>query len=135
MRDADLAPALELWRNTNGVGVRSEDNIPTLSQFLARNPSSCFVLSDDQTVVGTVLGAFDGRRGYINHLAVHPHYRKHGYGQALLDHAVQALRGEGVHKVFLFVFEDNQEAITFYQHRGWNERGELKVFDLELAPV
>lgn len=135
MRDADLAPALELWRNTNGVGIRSEDNLLTLGQFLTRNASSCFVLSDQETVVGTVLAGFDGRRGYVYHLAVHPRYRKRGYGQALLDQAIKALRNEGACKVLLFVFQDNHAAISFYQRRGWNERADLKVFDLELAPV
>ena len=81
--------------------------------------------------MGTVMAGFDGRRGYIYHLAVHPQYQGQGYGKALLEKAITELENLGAQKIHLTVFNDNHRAIEFYRRQGWKERDEIKMMSWE----
>lgn len=128
-KEADIASMLELWRTIPGL---REDNEKSLQAFIRRNPSTCMVLKDGRQLIGTVLGGFDGYRGYIYHLAVHPDYRNRGYGKALFSAVARELKILGAPKAHLFVFRDNQSAITFYQGLGGEQRQDIEVFSWRL---
>jgi ribosomal protein S18 acetylase RimI-like enzyme len=124
----DMVPMLDLWRATPGLGVGQGDEEKALKVFIERNPSTCLVLRINEGLIGTVLGGFDGRRGYIYHLAVHPDYQGRGYGRMLLKQVINELKSLGALKIHLFVFRDNQPATKFYHHQGWELRHDIQVF-------
>lgn len=129
----DMGSMLDLWKATPGLGVGKGDGKDALHDFMQRNPSTCLVLRIDEGLIGTVLGGFDGRRGYIYHLAVHPGYQGKGYGKVLLNQVIDELKSLGALKIHLFVFDDNQTAIGFYYHQGWELRQDIKVFSWDAA--
>lgn len=124
----DIKAMLDLWRSIPGLGLGWGDEEDRLRVFLARNPSTCQVLKDGARVIGTILGGYDGRRGYVYHLAVHPDYRRRGCGTALVKKVTEEFTKLGVKKIHLFVFGTNEAAIKFYQCTGWLLRGDIKVF-------
>jgi ribosomal protein S18 acetylase RimI-like enzyme len=124
----DMGLMLDLWKATPGLGVGKGDGEDSLRDFMQRNPSTCLVLRVSEGIVGTVLGGFDGRRGYIYHLAVHPDYQAKGYGKVLLNQVISELKSLGALKIHLFVFSDNQPATEFYRHLGWELRQDIQVF-------
>jgi len=124
----DMGSMLDLWKATPGLGVGKGDGEDSLRDFMQRNPTTCLVLRINEGIVGTVLGGFDGRRGYIYHLAVHPDYQGKGYGKVLLDQVISELKSRGALKIHLFVFNDNQPATEFYHHQGWELRQDIQVF-------
>ena len=95
--------------------------------YLARNPGLSFVAIDSGKIVGAVLCGHDGRRGYINHLAVAEKYRRCGIGKNLVENVLGRLRQKGISKYNGFVFKDNLEALEFWQSIGWAQRDDLKV--------
>lgn len=123
---------LELWRCIPGLGVGSGDEEESLRLFMERNPSTCLLLKDGERLLGTVLGGFDGRRGYIYHLAVHPDCQGQGYGRELLKEVLYELRKLGAPKIHLFAFNDNQLAAGFYQNQGWEWRRDIQVFSWDM---
>jgi len=129
----DMVPMLNLWKATPGLGVGKGDGEDSLRDFMQRNPSTCLVLRIDEGIVATVLGGFDGRRGYIYHLAVHPDYQGKGYGKVLLNQVINELKSLGALKIHLFVFNDNQSATGFYHHQGWELRQDIQVFSWDAA--
>lgn len=124
----DMGSMLNLWKATPGLGVGKGDGEEELRVFMERNPSTCLVLRIDKGLIGTVLGGFDGRRGYVYHLAVHPEYQGKGYGKMLLNQVIIELQSLGALKIHLFVFNDNQPATEFYHHLGWELRRDIQVF-------
>ena len=124
----DMRAMLNLWSVTPGLGLGKGDEEKALQVFLERNPSTCLVLRIDKGLIGTVLGGFDGRRGYIYHLAVHPDYQGKGYGKLLLNQVITELKSLGALKIHLFVFNDNQSATEFYHHLDWELRRDIQVF-------
>ena len=126
MTIADYDDAFDVWIHTPGMGLNTtDDGREGIARFLARNPATCFVARDGQTVVGTILAGYDGRRGYIYHTAVRPAYRGQGIARALVDAAMRALEAEGATKVALVAFRRNEEGNAFWERIGFTTREDL----------
>lgn len=86
---------------------------------LRHQPDGFWVAEADDEVVGTVVAGFDGRRGWLNYLAVAPAWRRRGLGAALVGVAERDLAGRGCPKVNLQVRHDNAAVVAFYEHLGY----------------
>ncbi len=73
----------------------------------------------DGRIVGTVMAGYDGHRGWIYSLGVHPEARRAGVGRALLAEAERALRALGCPKVKLQVLSTNAGALAFWHSVGY----------------
>jgi ribosomal protein S18 acetylase RimI-like enzyme len=122
---ADYDEVMALWSNTEGLTLRDADSHEAVARYLARNPGLSFVARDGGRLVGAVLAGTDGRRGYLQHLAVAPSHRGQGLGRALADRSVQALQSLGIEKCHLMVRQENVQARAFWVHVGWQERDDV----------
>ena len=122
-----------LWQSSEQIGLSDADSKEGIKRFLERNPGLSFVALDGDQLVGAALCGHDGRRGYIHHLVVAESHRKQGIGRSLVGRVMYALMRIGIGKCHLFVFGDNQDAITFWNHIGWTERVELMMMSQQLA--
>jgi len=109
-----------LWLNTPGMGLNDiDDSEAGIKKYLLRNPDSCFVAEKDGEIIGVILSGHDGRRGLIYHLAIKVSEREKGVGNTLLDVALEALRNEGIAKVYIIVFKHNAMGNAFWEKRGF----------------
>ena len=118
---------LGLWTQCTGIGLSDADTRENISAYLERNPGMSFVAEADNTLVAAVLCGHDGRRGYLNHLAVLPSFRRQGLGRIMVQHCLEALKGVGIGKCHLFVFPENETALRFWQQIGWTQRTDLCI--------
>jgi ribosomal protein S18 acetylase RimI-like enzyme len=125
MTIADYDEVRSLWQESEGIELSGADSRSSIARFLERNPGLSFVARVDGQLVGAVLCGHDGRRGYIDHLAVCASHRRQGIGRMLASRCVYHLIQNGIQKWHLFVREDNREAIAFWRHLGWQQRVEL----------
>jgi N-acetylglutamate synthase len=129
----DVAEALALWSQTEGIGLRGADSPEALPKYLARNPGLSFVAREDGAIVGAVLCGHDGRRGYLHHLAVAASHRRRGIGAALVERCMAGLRGEGISRCHLFVYHHNAEGQAFWRRTGWHARDDLLLMSRNLT--
>jgi len=127
----DYDRILELWNSTE-QSKRAlnpvDDSREGIERYLRRNPATCFLAcpeEDPRQVIGVILTGHDGRRAIIPHLCVHPEYRRHGIAGMLLGKAEEALRAEGITKIFGLVFKDNEAANAFLENQGYTLRTNL----------
>ena len=73
----------------------------------------------DGAIIGTVLGSDDGRRGWINHLAVRRDHQHNGYGARLVQALVARLTAAGCEKLNLLVVNNNAHVVPFYESLGF----------------
>jgi ribosomal protein S18 acetylase RimI-like enzyme len=66
-----------------------------------------------------VLGAWDGRRGWINHLAVKPNLQRTGIGKALIRELEKRLVQKGAKKVNAQIYQSNRRSIDFFKASGY----------------
>lgn len=131
-RSADIPSALDLWRATPGVGVSGGDEPASLRSFLRKNRALCLIAESTGRIVGTVLCGFDGRRGYIYHLAVRPEARRRGVARALISRVTAELSRRGAKRCHAMVFANNELAHAFWSAAGWRERGDIGLYSLDL---
>ena len=115
---------VELWKKA-GIEVGSSDTKEEIAGVLNRNPDLFLIGKEDGKIVAVVIGAFDGRRGYVHHLAVDLDYQKRGYGKIIMDELIARFRKKKVHKIHLFIEKTNPEVVDFYSNLGWNVRDDL----------
>lgn len=125
---SDYDALLALWNSTeqsrralNPV----DDSREGIERYLKRNPNTCFAAVKDGTAIGVILTGHDGRRAIIHHMCVHPDYRRLGIAGNLVNAAEDALKKEGISKIFGLVFKDNDGANAFWESQGYTLRTNL----------
>ncbi|MBF7688682.1 GNAT family acetyltransferase [Acinetobacter rathckeae] len=112
--DKDLDPILELWES---CGITRPWNHPETDFFrkMAQKDNLFLVAEKDNTVIGSIMGGYDGHRGWIHYLAVHPNHQRIGIATALMQNIERRLIAVGCPKVQLMVRADNTSVIDFYE--------------------
>lgn len=123
-----------LWQQCEGVGLSDSDSREGIEAYLKRNPGLSFVAKENGKVVGAVLCGHDGRRGYINHLAVHVQWRRRAIGRRLVGKCLEALHRMGIQKCHIFVFKHNEDGFGFWKSLGWIPRGDLSLISKSTRP-
>jgi ribosomal protein S18 acetylase RimI-like enzyme len=73
----------------------------------------------DGVLAGTAMAGFDGHRGWVYYVAVHPDRRRRGIGTELMRHVEQGLARLGCTKLNLQVRGTDREAVAFYERLGY----------------
>ena len=90
-----------------------------IDRKLARDGDNLLVLEEDNQLIGSVMVGYEGHRGWVNYLAVHPDHQRQGLGRLLMDEAERRLRDLGCAKVNLQVRASNETAREFYRQIGY----------------
>ncbi|MCB2156300.1 GNAT family acetyltransferase [bacterium] len=70
-------------------------------------------------VIGTIMGGYDGHRGWIYSLAVEPSHQRMGIGASLLGHVEKMLIALGCLKINLQILPGNEQVQEFYRRFGY----------------
>ena len=136
MLASDYDAVRALWLATAGMGLNDiDDSREGIEKFLRCNPNTCFVAEQSGEIHGVILTGNDGRRGYIYHAAVRESERNRGLGTALVDAAMDALQAEGITKVALVCFAENEVGNAFWERRGFTVRDDLTYRNRALAEL
>lgn len=73
----------------------------------------------DGVIVATGMAGYEGHRGWINYLGVHPDHQRRGHGVALMRHFEAQLLARGCPKINLQLRSANDEARRFYAAIGY----------------
>jgi RimJ/RimL family protein N-acetyltransferase len=131
-RPADYDQVADVWRAV-GFTLRIGDSAEALDRKVARDPDLVLVAEVGGRIVGTVMGGFDGRRAWINRLAVHPDVQRRGIGRQLMDEVERRLAGLGVTRAALEATVDRAPALRFYERLGYESHYQIIVMSKELA--
>jgi ribosomal protein S18 acetylase RimI-like enzyme len=136
MTIGDYEQVYNLWLNTPNMGLNNLDDSRTgIAKYLTRNPSTCFVAEINGTVAGVILSGHDGRRGFIHHTAVDGAEQRRGVGTALVNTALSALKNEGINKVALVIFKENEKGAAFWEKQGFTVRSDLNYRNKAIAEM
>lgn len=118
---------LALWQAA-GTSPSITDTIADIRRVIE---STAFVLvaEADQRIVGSLIATFDGWRGNMYRIAVHPDYRRRGIGQALVREGERCLTKQGAKRITALVEEKYPWAIAFWSSVGYEiEPGIVRFF-------
>lgn len=131
-RNADEEAVLELWEQA-GINRPWLDLKAEIAAKRRRDRSLFLVAAEAEEIVGAVMGAFDGRRGWVYHLAIQPNRQRRGIGASLMRELERRMQNLGITKINLQVRADNCGVIGFYERMGYKDE-RLTSFGKSIMP-
>jgi len=126
---------IDLWKTV--FGYEAAHNTPSLAidKKLAVQDDLFFVAQDGNALVGTILAGYDGHRGWLYSVAVHPSHQGQGIGKALIAHAERALAQRGCMKINLQIVSSNESVSAFYKSIGYTVEPRISMGKLISANI
>lgn len=116
----DQEALVALWRDC-GLVAPQNDPIKDIQRKQEVDPDLFLVGVLKGRLVASVMGGYEGHRGWINYLAVQPSAQGRGYGREIMEIIEQQIRNKGCPKINLQVRSSNPAVIAFYQTLGYTD--------------
>lgn len=109
---------IRLWHD---CGLIAPQNHPhrDIERKMQVNPEWFLVGEVEGKLVASCMVGYEGHRGWINYLAVHPDHRRNGFARQLMQYAENLLRAVGCPKINLQVRSTNAAVLAFYERIGF----------------
>jgi len=118
LRPTDGDEVRALWQ-ASGVRIRPGDDHVSLTRLVSRNPGLCLVGCESERIIASALSGFDGRRGWLYHVATHPDMRRRGIATRIVREIEERLRALGCKKLKLIVWDEEDDAMAFWTAIGY----------------
>lgn len=117
---ADIDDVLALWSTARSANASTPDTPEALQALIATSPGALLIAEDThQGIVGALVAAWDGWRGNMYRLAVHPDHRREGIARELVRHGERHLQSRGARRVTALVAHEELEAVGFWTDAGY----------------
>ena len=116
--EPDTAAVISLWQAC-ALTRPWNDPAKDITRKLSVQPELFLVGEVASRLMASAMVGYDGHRGWVNYLAVHPDLRRQGHGEVLMRHAEQALLALGCPKLNLQVRSSNAGVLAFYRALGY----------------
>lgn len=113
---------MDLWRRSGLSSLRpnGRDSREAFTRQVSHVDSQIVLgLEDDERLVGVVVVTHDGRKGWINRLAVEPAERRKGYASRLVAAAEKALHEKGIEVIAVLIERENADSLALFQDLGY----------------
>ena len=124
LKISDYDKLIALWQRCD-LSHRPEgrDTFEGIAKEFER-PETCFyVMLDGDKMIGSVVGSSDGRKGWINRLAVDPDYRRQGLSGRLIEECENFLYKLGLKIIAALIEGENIESLATFkkaEYELWN---------------
>lgn len=124
---ADYDEVRRVWTEA-GLPFRPEgrDRTEKVAVELERGTALFLGAEADGRLVGVVLGTHDGRKGWVNRLAVVPAYRRRGIAGLLLREIEVRLTALGLDIVAALIESGNQASLEFFRTNGYAHDADIE---------
>ena len=111
---------IRLWHDCN-LTRPWNDPRKDIARKLADGEELFLVGLAGDRVIAAVMGGYDGHRGWIYYLGVHPDFRRRGYARFMVNAVTERLKALGCPKINLMIRKDNTGAMGFYSRIGYQD--------------
>jgi len=118
IRTVDGDGLRELWREAGFHSIGDDDR--SLARLARRNPGLVLVAAEGSRIVGSALGGWDGRRGWLYHVTTAETHRRQGIATRLVTRIEAGLRDLDCPRISVMVSEENAGARAFWSARGYS---------------
>lgn len=135
LRKEDYDALIALWNDAQlSYKPKGRDKRDNIEREL-KNPTAIFlVVEKDNKLIGSIFGSHDGRKGWINRLAVAPVYRKQGIATKLLKNVENRLYEMGIDIIACLVEEWNTGSMQFFEKMEYRRHHDIIYFTKRKCP-
>lgn len=111
---SDEAQVIDLWVKCDLVRPWNNPK-KDIERKLKVDPDLFLVGVLNNKIVATVIGGYEGHRGWINYLAIEPSQQRKGYGKIIMKEIEERLKAKGAPKINIQIQSTNKSVINFYK--------------------
>ena len=125
----DYKELVELWSKASlPFKPKGRDSKAEITAQMKAYPEFFLGAFEDNRLVGSVILSSDMRKGWINRLAVDPHYRGRGIARTLIAESEKTLRNHGVRIICALVEDYNTMSRKLFKECGYVEHRDIIYF-------
>jgi len=121
----DYDQLIVLWQNCAlPFDAEDRDSRAAIERQVLDDNIDLLVMKSDGRIIGSVIASTDGRKGWINRLAVDPDSRGHRLAARLLEKAEELLTERGIKIIAALIENENypsMAAFKFCGYEGWDK--------------
>jgi len=131
----DYHTVIELWQLIKlPFKPKGRDRLESIKKEITQKTAIFLVAEINKKILGTVVGTHDGRKGWINRLAVHPDFQHQGIGSYLLSEAEKQIKRSGIDIIACLIEDDNPGSMLFFQKAGYLKNKDITYFTKKKYP-
>ncbi len=131
----DYDNLIELWNETDlPYKPKGRDRKEKIANELNSSNAVFLVAELKNEIIGSIFGTHDGRKGWINRLAVSPKYRKKGLAQKLIEEIEKHLNNNGIEIIACLIEEWNNSSMKLFEKAGYIHHPEVHYFTKRSNP-
>lgn len=110
------------------------DSLASITRDLKRDGPLFIMAWYGEMLIGSVLCTDDGRKGWINRLAVHPSHRGQGVAKLLIDAAEKHFHSKGIEVFSILVYRSNAPSLQLFHSLGYEDHEETIYLSKRTRP-
>ncbi len=125
----DYNSLIELWKSA-GLPYKpnGRDSKEKIESELNKGVAIFLLAETDKEIIGSVFGTHDGRKGWINRVAVHPQYRQKGIAKMLVSEVEKKLDELGIDIVACLIEDWNDSSMKVFEKLGYFKHNDVIYF-------
>ena len=129
LKESELRPMIDVWKSSAlPYRPKGRDSMRSLKLQLKGNPELFLGAFEAGRLVGVILASDDGRKGWINRLAVVPNARGKGIAKRLIRESERVLRKRG-RRLFCAQIEGyNEASVALFLRAGYKKEDDIFYF-------
>jgi ribosomal protein S18 acetylase RimI-like enzyme len=133
MNKMDHDAVVDIWDRA-GLPYRpnGRDGRTSIEKELQKDTAIFFVAESDGVMIATALCTHDGRKGWINRLAVVPEMQGKGIGKLMVQYAERAFRDKGFSIFSCLIGEENTRSQQMFETLGYERQKNIAYFSKKM---
>jgi N-acetylglutamate synthase len=129
LRSDDYNALMELWADA-GLPYRpfGRDSHDNMAVEMLRLESGFFGIFEDRRLIAAGLATWDGRKGWLNRVAVHPDFRRQGLATEIIRACERFLRDMGAEIIACLIEDYNTPSMALFQKEGYLYGEDINYF-------
>lgn len=125
----DYDSLIKLWNLSElPYKPKGRDKKENITKEIKQKRSIFLLLELEGELIGSILATHDGRKGWINRLAILPEYRKSGFATKLIKEAEKKLINAGIGIIACLIEDWNTSSMKFFKKSGYKSHIDIIYF-------
>lgn len=131
----DYEDAIKIWKDAGlPFKAKGRDRKSEIEKELKRGCAIFYVGVIEEKVVAVIFGTHDGRKGWINRVAVASDYKQKGFAKKLIQKVEKKLDEMGIEIVAALIEDWNKTSMAVFKKLGYIKHDDVFYFSKRKNP-
>ncbi len=135
LKPSEYHSLVDIWvKSSLPYKPEGRDSEDSIKRQLKLNNNRFFVAEIEKELVGAIIASHNGRKGWVNRLAVLPKFRGKGIATSLMKKSEEFFLSNNI-KIFACLIEDwNYNSMNFFLNKEYIEHKDIIYYTKKIDP-